>query len=76
MSRCPSCGEGLESLSQAFCDQCGGRLSPSGPLMLGVSLGEIPRDDQPTVFEPPAEDAISPERFVPFASWRALRVPR
>jgi len=44
--------------------------------MLGVSLGEIPRDDPPTVVEALAEDTISPDRFVPFASWRALRVPR
>lgn len=72
MGRCPTCGEELATTTLAFCDQCGARLHSSGLLMLGASLGEMPREDSPAVIE----QVGHPQRFVPFASWRALRAPR
>ncbi|HLG74283.1 MAG TPA: zinc ribbon domain-containing protein [Chloroflexota bacterium] len=86
MIACPACGE-PEPENLIFCDQCGSRLHPpSGLLMLGPSLqpalsatlaggeGEGPSNLQAA---PAAENTTIPEpepqRFVPVASWPALR---
>lgn len=38
MTRCPSCGE-QQPDHLSFCDQCGARLTSTGLLMLGASIG-------------------------------------
>jgi hypothetical protein len=80
VTACPSCGEPLASPSLAFCDRCGARLQPAGGLlMLGSSIGALPASAAPIQASPsPAADQPSPEpqRFVPFASRRALPPPR
>jgi len=87
MTRCPSCGEQLANDAAVFCDQCGVRLSPGGLLMLGSSLGtsapspaaagegegegdlrELSKNAEPSLIEP--------QRFVAFASRRALHARR